>query len=130
MKLVLFILVAGVLLISAKRLLAGGFLSPAEAAARVAAGTAVVIDVREPAEWTAGVVEGALLLPLSDLRGDRVYWTDMLATHREKELILYCRSGNRSAIAASLLSADGYRTSNAGGYAAWKAAGQSRVAAP
>ena len=41
--------------------------SPDEAAPRVRAGDAVLIDVREPDEWSGGVAKGAALLPLSDL---------------------------------------------------------------
>jgi rhodanese-related sulfurtransferase len=71
--------------------------APAEAAKRVADGTAVLIDVREPAEWAeTGVAAPAALLPLSDLNGDRKQWTEFLEKNRAKELILYCRSGHRA----------------------------------
>ena len=100
-------------------------LTPAEAAQRVAAGTAVLVDVREPGEWAeTGVVAGAATLALSDLRGERRDWKPFLAANKERELILYCRSGNRSGQAARLLVAEGYRTANAGGLRDWSAAGQ------
>ena len=100
-------------------------LTPAEAAARVAAGTAVLIDVRESDEWReTGLVAGAVPLALSDLRGERRDWKPFLAAHKDRELILYCRSGNRSGQAAAILSAEGYRTANAGGLRDWLAAGQ------
>lgn len=100
-------------------------LTPAEAAARVKAGSAVLVDVREPAEWAdTGVVSGAALLPLSDLRGGRAKWTPFLEANREKEIILYCRSGNRSGQVAKVLSKEGFRTSNAGAFSDWKKAGQ------
>lgn len=99
--------------------------APAEAAARVAAGRAVVVDVREPAEWAeSGAVAGAALLPLSDLRGDRAAWKAFLDAHRGDELILYCRSGNRSGQAAQILAAEGFSVANAGGFRDWVAAGQ------
>ena len=98
-------------------------LTPAEAAQRVAAGTAVLVDVREPGAET-GVVAGAATLALSDLRGERRDWKPFLAANKERELILYCRSGNRSGQAARLLAAEGYRTANAGGLRDWSAAGQ------
>lgn len=98
------------------------FMAPTEAARRVAAGEAVLIDVREPNEWTDGVAEPALLLPLSDLRGDRTEWKAALEKHREKELILYCRTGNRSGVAAGILEKEGFRTANAGGFSAWRKA--------
>lgn len=124
MKLVLVVLLAGLVLFFVKRALTSKILAPDEAAERVAAGTAILIDVREPDEWTDGVVAGALLLPLGDLRGDRRLWKPVLEANRDKELIVYCRSGNRSAIAAGILSAEHFRTANAGAFSAWKAAGQ------
>lgn len=100
-------------------------LTPADAAARVAAGTAVLVDVREAAEWSeTGVVATAQLLALSDLRGPRAHWKTFLEANRDKELILYCRSGNRSGQAAQILAAEGFRVANAGGFQAWVAAGQ------
>lgn len=98
---------------------------PAEAAARVQAGAAVLVDVREPAEWAeTGVVASAHLLALSDLRGERAQWRTFLENNRDKELILYCRSGNRSGQAARLLATEGFRVANAGGLRDWVAAGQ------
>lgn len=99
--------------------------TPDEAAERVRAGTAVLVDVREPAEWAdSGVVATAHLLPLSDLRGARTQWKAFLEAHRDKELILYCRTGNRSGQAATLLAAEGFHVANAGGMREWIAAGQ------
>jgi rhodanese-related sulfurtransferase len=98
-------------------------LTPAEAAARVKAG-AVLVDVREAAEWKEGVVEGAVLLPLSDLRGDRKDWTPFLQKNAGKELLLYCRSGNRSGQAAQILAGEGRTVANAGAFRDWEAAGQ------
>lgn len=99
-------------------------IDPAEAAKRVAAGTAVLVDVREPAEWAGGVVASATLLPLSDLRGDRKAWQPFLEANKGKEIILYCRSGNRAGQAATVLAAEGKAVANAGGFSAWEAAGQ------
>ena len=99
-------------------------IAPAEAAQRVADGKAVLIDVREPKEWAeTGVAAPATLLPLSDLNGDRKQWKDFLEKNRDKELILYCRTGGRSGRAAKLLAEEGYRTLNAGGFQDWQAAG-------
>lgn len=121
-----FLILAAVFaaLFVAKRVLAGDIITPEEAVRRITAGSAVLIDVREPAEWKDGVVQGALLLPLSDLRGSRSLWKSALETHREKELILYCRSGNRSGLAAGILAKENLKTANAGGFSAWKSAGQ------
>lgn len=124
MKLALLLLLVGAALFIAQRALAGDILAPEEAAKRVAAGTAVLIDVREPSEWTDGVVKDALLLPLSDLRGERAQWRPVLAAHGDKALILYCRSGNRAGIAAGILAKEKFSVANAGAFSAWKAADQ------
>ena len=97
--------------------------APSECRERVRAGRAIVIDVREPGEWQEGVVEGAVLLPLSDLSGPRARWQEFLAGTGDRELLLYCASGGRSGIAARLLAAEGRRAVNAGGLRDWAAAG-------
>lgn len=94
-------------------------IDPAVALEKVATGGAVLIDVREPSEWTAGVVDGALLLSLSDLQGPRVLWAKELDAAKGRELVLYCRSGNRSGIAGAILEKEGWIVWNAGGYSAF-----------
>lgn len=97
---------------------------PAVAAERVSDGQAILVDVREPEEWLeAGVAEAAYLLPLSDLRGEREKWTEFLREKGDRELLLYCRSGNRSGIAAEILVEEGYKIGNIGGFREWQAAG-------
>ncbi len=91
--------------------------------AALKAGTAVLVDVREPAEWTDGTARDAALLPLSDLRGDRRQWRAFLEQNRDKQLLLYCRSGSRSAQAAGLLRREGFKARNAGSLAALDRAG-------
>ncbi len=99
-------------------------MSATEAAERLQAGDAVLIDVREPNEWAAtGVAEPAILLAMSDLRGARKQWRPFLEQNRDKTLLLICRSGNRSGQVASLLAKEGFKTVNVGAFSAWKAAG-------
>ena len=124
MKLLLILVAVILVLVVTSRALAGDILPASEAASRVAAGTAVLVDVREPGEWAdGGVAEPANLLSLSDLRGDRTGWKSFLAENKDKELILYCRSGNRSGIAARILTKEGFNVANAGGFRDWVAAG-------
>lgn len=118
---VLVVLVAVFLVL--KRIMSAPSIGPAAASGKVKAGDAVLIDVREPAEWAGGVAKGALLLPLSDLRGARKRWTAALEANRGKELIVYCASGMRSGMAAGILRKEGFRAANAGGFSAWRAAG-------
>lgn len=94
-----------------------------DAIAALKAGTAVLVDIREPSEWTAGVARQAALLPLSDLRGARVQWREFLERNQGKRLLLYCASGTRSGLAARRLRADGFNAVNAGSLRDWDRAG-------
>lgn len=98
-------------------------LKPQEARRLIDSGQAVLIDVREPGEWSAGVAAPALLLPLSDLRAGRRAWSPALEQHRGKTLVLYCASGMRSGMAARLLRREGFTTQNLGGLDRWTRAG-------
>lgn len=98
-------------------------LSPEDARAAIDAGSAVLVDVREPAEWRDGVAAPAATLPWSDLRGARKSWGPFLDQHRGKKLLLYCQSGGRSGMAASTLKAEGYDAVNFGGFSRWTSSG-------
>jgi len=98
--------------------------TPAEAAALVAEGKALLVDVREPAEWAeTGVAAPALLLSKSDFDGARKDWAAFLENVGDRQVILYCRSGRRSGIVAAALAEQGLKVANAGGFSAWKDAG-------
>src|SRR5882757_2205305 len=80
---------------------------------------AVVIDVREPEEWSAGHIPGAQHVPRSYLES-RI---EGAVPDRDQHLILYCASGNRSAWATRTLVEDlGYENveSMTGGFTLWK----------
>lgn len=94
-----------------------------DAKAALQAGSAVLIDLREPAEWASGVAKGAALLPGSDLRGGRGQWGPFLETNRDRRLLLYCASGARSVLAAKKLRAEGFDAVNAGSLRDWDRAG-------
>lgn len=99
-------------------------ISPKEAAALVAEGKAILIDVREPEEWAqTGVAEPARLLSKSDFDGDQKEWKPFLTKVGDKRLILYCHSGRRAGVVASALADRGFSVANAGGMADWKSAG-------
>jgi rhodanese-related sulfurtransferase len=98
--------------------------TPAAAAQLVADGKAVLVDIREPAEWAeAGVAAPAVLLPKSDFDGDKKQWKDFLAKVGDKQIILYCRSGRRAEAVGQALTAEGKSVANAGGMKDWIAAG-------
>jgi rhodanese-related sulfurtransferase len=123
MKTLILIILLVVVFVVVKRAMAGPSISAAEADERVKAATAVLIDVREPDEWNDGVAEPALLCSLSDLRGPRAQWKAVLEANKDKELILYCASGARSGVAASILRKEGFNVVNAGGFGNWSRAG-------
>lgn len=74
-----------------------------EAHAIVAAG-GTLLDVRTPGEFSTGHLEGARNIPVQDL-GARLRELD-----RAKGVVLYCRSGSRSAHAAALLRQAGFQS--------------------
>jgi rhodanese-related sulfurtransferase len=97
---------------------------PADAAKLVAEGKAVLVDVREPAEWAdTGVAAPAVLLPKSDFDGDQTLWKDFLAKNGDKQVLVYCRTGNRSGTVAAELGKKGVKAANVGGLKDWTAAG-------
>jgi glyoxylase-like metal-dependent hydrolase (beta-lactamase superfamily II)/rhodanese-related sulfurtransferase len=79
-----------------------------------------LVDVREPQEFTGelGHVPGAQLVPLATLLDKAVTWDP------EREIVLVCRSGGRSARAAAELARRGFRHlyNLRGGMLAWNAA--------
>lgn len=88
-----------------------------DARRRVESG-AMLLDVRNPDEWEAGHVEGATWIPMHqivDRQGE-------LPTDRE--IVVICKVGGRSAKVAEALVTAGYDAANvAGGAEAWQAAG-------
>ena len=85
---------------------------------------AVLIDVREPGEFAAERIPGALLAPLSG------FDPDSLPLDTVKRIIFQCGSGRRSAQAAHRVLASGQRVAThlAGGISAWKRAGLAIIA--
>src|ERR1700744_3521426 len=80
---------------------------------------ATVVDVREPEEWAAGHIPGAVHVPKSYLES-RI---EGAAPDRSGHVILYCASGNRSAWATRTMVDDlGYENveSMTGGFTLWK----------
>lgn len=97
--------------------------APLEAAQLVRQKKAALVDVREPAEWAGGVARKAVLLSFNDLTSARLQWKPFLNQVGGREIILYCRSGSRSGMAARILSAEGFKAADAGTLRAWQRAG-------
>jgi rhodanese-related sulfurtransferase len=100
-------------------------ISVADAHAKREAG-AFMLDVREVFEWEEYHMEGATLIP----QGDLLVRLDELP--KDQEIVVVCRSGNRSADARDRLLANGFSsvTSMAGGMVDWRAAGYPVVSGP
>ncbi len=64
----------------------------------------VLIDVREEDEYAQGHIAGALLVPYGEI-ADRA---DSELVDKDQTILVYCRSGRRSAIAAQTLAELGY----------------------
>ncbi|HVW19269.1 MAG TPA: rhodanese-like domain-containing protein [Solirubrobacteraceae bacterium] len=89
-------------------------IDPARASALLAAGEAQLVDVREQREWDAGRIPGARHVPLGTL-AERASELDPALP-----VIVQCRVGGRSAIAAQALRAAGIEAwSLAGGLLRW-----------
>jgi rhodanese-related sulfurtransferase len=79
----------------------------------------ILVDVREPAEYASEHLANSVLVPLSKFEPERIPFAE------NKKLVLYCRSGNRSAQAAQKLFAAGFEevTHLGGGIEDWKQEG-------
>jgi phage shock protein E len=65
----------------------------------------MIIDVREPIEFKMGHVKGAVNIPPSKLMAGSEKLIDV---PKDTELILYCRTGSRSAVSMNILQNMGY----------------------
>jgi rhodanese-related sulfurtransferase len=100
-------------------------ISVEEAVAKQQAG-AFLLDVREPSEWNDAHIAGATLIPLGELQ------SRVNELPKDQEIVVVCRSGNRSAQGRDILLNAGFDqvTSMAGGLNQWKAAGYPTVSGP
>jgi rhodanese-related sulfurtransferase len=90
-----------------------------EAQRKLMAREAVLIDVRERDEWRAGHVKGARHIPLGELSAR------LGEIPRDREVLLFCRSGSRSGTATRLLRGQGFAQARnvEGGIIAWTGSG-------
>lgn len=93
-------------------------LAPERVAELVEGGDAQVIDVRSDYEHAAGHIPGTTHIPLTALQDESS------GLDRERPVVLYCRSGERSGAAAQAFRASGWEAhSMAGGLVAWAESG-------
>jgi len=88
----------------------------------IAAGDAVILDVREPDEYEQGAIPGAVHIP----RGTLETSVEGRIPDKSSHLVVYCAGGTRSAFAAQTLQELGYTdvASVAGGFNKWKDEGR------
>jgi len=93
-------------------------LTPTQVSAMLKKGEIVLIDVREPAEYAAGRIHGALNFPLSTFDPKALPTSGRM-------IVLQCGSGKRSATAIERCQKAGVHVEShlAGGMNAWRAAG-------
>lgn len=96
-----------------------GTLGVAEAKRKLDAKDGILVDVREPNEWSAGHAPGARHIPLGQLT------TRLDDLPRNQTIMLVCQSGARSGLATRMLRQQGFdRAINVeGGMTAWQRQG-------
>ena len=93
-------------------------LPPGQAVQLINHHAAIIVDVRDPQEFQTGHIRKALNLPLSDF-SKRV---SELEKYKDKSIVLYCGTGQRSARAATFLRKHGFGSVHnlAGGLGRWR----------
>lgn len=92
-------------------------ISPEDAKALIESDKSVIIvDVRTQEEYESGHIVGSILLPVDTIETE----ASKVLTNKAAKIIVYCRSGHRSGIAATTLVGLGYTNiSNLGGIINW-----------
>jgi len=88
----------------------------------------IVLDVRTQGEYNKGHLDNAILIPLEELES-RI---DELSQYKNKEIVVYCRIGNRSPEASSILDSQKFtKVFNVlNGITAWEAANYPIIVEP
>ncbi|MDD4250439.1 MAG: rhodanese-like domain-containing protein, partial [Methanosarcina sp.] len=85
---------------------------------------------RTPGEFNSSHIEGATLIPVTNSAGSNLSPDQLLEARinevpKERKILVYCRTGRRSAVASKILVAAGYTQvyNMQGGITAWTGAG-------
>mgnify|MGYP001571697440 CR=1 FL=1 len=98
-------------------------ISPAELAEKLKnSGSIVLLDVRTPEEYAAGHLADVLLLPVQELSGETLSGIGLGEDAKNKNIVVYCRTGVRSARAYTMMSSWGYANVKnlSGGITRWQ----------
>lgn len=129
MKTLITIIAVAACLTSSNFVLAQTTKAPAELSVEafksaLSAGKARLVDVRTPAEYAAGHLQGSINI---DWTADD-FEAGFAKLDKSMPVLLYCHSGGRSEQALEYLTERGYQAQHlAGGFAAWKKAGNPSV---
>lgn len=76
----------------------------------------IILDVRTPEEYSGGHIENSVLLPVTEITDK----AEDVLPDKDAKILVYCRSGNRSATASKELIAMGYtNVYDFGGISSW-----------
>jgi len=118
MKKIVFLLIA-VLLVGCKdgsNAVTYEKISPQDAKTLMVQGN-IILDVRTAEEYADGHIDGAVLLPLADIQAGKYDVLD----DKNQVILVYCRSGNRSGQASTILADAGYTNiKDFGGINTWE----------
>lgn len=91
---------------------------PAEAIQLINHEDAIVVDIREDAEFKGGYILNSVHVPLTQLRAN----VQRLEKYRDRPVVVSCRTGSRSAAACATLSKQGFGSvyNLRGGIVAWQ----------
>jgi rhodanese-related sulfurtransferase len=59
----------------------------------------LILDVRTPGEYSSGHLQNSVLIPVQELKGR----LKELAAYKDREILIYCATGNRSTVASKIL---------------------------
>lgn len=77
----------------------------------------ILLDVREQDEFDEGHIPGAMLIPYTEIENK----AEEMISDKDKQILVYCRTGRRSKIAAAALAKIGYtNVKEFGGIVDWK----------
>lgn len=95
-------------------------IKPDRAAAMIETGSVdLILDVRTPAEFASGALPNAVNISVDSLASQ----IDKVARYKDKTVLVYCRSGNRSVTASKYLASQGFEhvLNMLGGTTSWQA---------
>jgi len=93
--------------------------------AKALIGKALILDVREPAEYALGALPAAVNIPRGVLEF-KIDGHPAFQNRRDADILVYCQTGGRSALATEALQKLGYEkaVSLAGGFKLWQESGE------